>query len=94
MEGLQDFAMMAMWIAIAGSPIAFIGLTFLHAARAPQWVWVLSERTQIVWLASLLLGVAIVPVGLPVAVIYLVKIRPVLSRIEKGNLSSLADGGA
>lgn len=92
MDGFQDFAVMALWIAIAGSPIAFIGLTFLHAARVPQWVWAFSERTQIVWLASLLMGVAVVPVGLPVAVWYLVKIRPVLVQIEKGNLSKLADG--
>lgn len=90
MDGFLDFARMALWIAIAGSPIAFIGLTFLHAARVPQWVWAFSERTQIVWLASLLIGVAIVPVGLPLAIWYLVKIRPVLGRIEQGNIASVA----
>ncbi len=91
MGGVEAFIRMAFWIAIAGSPIAFVGLTFLHAARYPQWVWAFSERTQIVWLASLLMGVAIVPIGLPLAIWYLVKIRPVLQRIEQGNMTHFAD---
>lgn len=92
MEGVQDFMLMAVWIAIAGAPIAFIGLTFLHAARYPQWVWAFSERTQVVWLAGLLMGAAVVPLGLPLAVWYLVKVRPVLQQIEQGNMSHFIDG--
>jgi len=92
MEGFQEFMTMAFWIAIAGSPIAFIGLTFLHAARIPQWVWAFSDRTQVIWLASLLLGVAVVPLGLPLASWYLVKVRPVLNRIENGNVDTLIEG--
>jgi len=92
MEGFQEFMTMAFWIAVAGSPIAFIGLTFLHAARIPQWVWAFSERTQVIWLASLLLGVAVVPLGLPLAFWYLVKVRPVLKRIEDGNVATLIEG--
>lgn len=83
---------MAFWIAVAGSPIAFIGLTFLHAARVPQWVWAFSERTQVIWVATLLLGVAVVPVGVPLAIWYLVKVRPVLNHIEAGNVASLTEG--
>lgn len=83
---------MTLWIAVAASPIAFVGLTFLHAARFPQWVWAFSSRTQIVWLASLLLGVAIIPVGVPIAVWYLLKIRPVLRQIEQGNMIGSVDG--
>ena len=83
---------MALWIAIAASPVAFVGVTFLHAARIPQWVWAFSERTQIVWVAMLLLGIAVVPVGLPLAIWYLVKVRPVLNHIEKGNVAALIEG--
>lgn len=92
MEGVQDFVVMAFWIAVAASPIVFIGLTFLHAARYPQWVWAFSERTQIVWLAGLLMGAAVVPLGLPLAAWYLIRVRPVLHRIEQGNLSPTSDG--
>lgn len=94
MGGVEAFVRMTFWIALAGSPIAFIGLSFLHAARYPQWVWAFSERTQIVWLVALLLGVAIVPVGLPVAIWYLVKVRPRLTQIERGNFAHLADGSS
>lgn len=87
MEGFQAFALMTLWIVVASSPLVFVGLTFLHAARLPQWVWAFSERTQVVWLALLLLGIAIVPLGLPVAAWYLMKVRPVLNNIEKGNLA-------
>lgn len=90
MEGFQDFMMMALWIAIAASPVAFIGLTFLHAAKCPQWVWAFSGRTQVVWLASLLIGAAVVPIGLPVAIWYLIKIRPILRQIEHGDIANFA----
>ena len=90
MEGFQQFMTMAMWIAIAGSPVAFIGVTFLHAARYPQWVWAFSDRTQVVWLASLLIGAAIVPIGLPIAVWYLIKVRPILRQIEHGDMAHFA----
>ena len=86
MDGFGAFMMMALWIAIAGIPIAIIGLAFLHAARIPQWAWALSGRTQIWWLAGLLMGMAVMPVGLPAAIWYLLKIRPQLDQIEKGNL--------
>lgn len=84
--------MMALWIAIAASPIVFIGLTFLHAARYPQWVWAFSERTQVVWLAGLLIGAAVVPIGLPLAAYYIVRVRPVLHQIEQGNMSHFVEG--
>jgi hypothetical protein len=90
-EGFQEFMTMAFWIAVAGSPIAIIGLTFQHAARIPQWVWAFSDRTQVIWLASLLLGVAVVPLGLPLAVWYLVRVRPVLKYIEDGNIAALVE---
>ena len=82
---------MALWIAVAGAPIAFIGLTFLHAAQYPQWVWAFSERRQVVWLAGLLMGAAIVPLGLPLALWYIVRVRPLLHQIEQGNMSHFLD---
>jgi len=77
---------MALLIAIGAIPIVICLLAFLHAARTPQWVWALSNRTQIWWLAGLLMGAAIIPLGLPAAGWYLVKIRPELERIETGKI--------
>jgi len=88
-EGLGAFWFTALLIAIAALPIVFVALAFLHAARAPQWVWVMSGRTQIIWLAGLLLGAGIVVAGVPAAAYYFWKIRPVLDRIERGDLADL-----
>ncbi len=83
------FGTTAFWVAIAAIPLVFVGLTFLHAARIPQWVWALSGRTQIFWLATLLLGSAIVPIGIPAAIYYIVRVRPMLTSIERGDMSRL-----
>ena len=73
-------------IAISAVPIVLVGLAFLHAARAPQWVWAFANRRQIVWMVVLLGGIVVMPVGIPVALWYLVKIRPALDGIEQGRL--------
>ncbi len=81
----------AVLIAVAGIPLAGIGLMFLHAARAPQWVWALAGRRQVVWLALLLGGAAIIPLGVPLAIWYAVRVRPEIDRVERGDLASTID---
>lgn len=76
----------ALFITLSGIPIAFVGLTFLHAARAPQWAWAMVGRPQAMWLAGLLIGAAVIPLGIPAAVYYLIKIRPALTDVESGDL--------
>lgn len=76
-------------IILLGLPIVFVGLTFLHAARVPQWTWAMAGRAQIIWVASLLVGAAIIPLGIPLATFYLVKVRPELVDVERGDLSRL-----
>ena len=89
MAELEAIGGAALWVAIASIPFVFVGLTFLHAARVPQWVWVMSGRTQIVWLVLLLVGNAALPLGIPAAVYYLWRVRPVLNKIEQGDISEL-----
>lgn len=84
------FVEAALWIAIASIPLVFVGCTFLNAAQRPQWVWVMSGRTQIVWLATLAIGTLVIPIGIPCAAYYLFKIRPSLVAIEKGDISELS----
>lgn len=87
----QLFSTTAFWVAVASIPLVFVGLTFLHAARIPQWVWVLSGRTQIIWLATLAVGSAVIPIGVPAAIWYLMFVRPTLSAIERGDMSKLTE---
>ena len=90
MEGLGEFWLTAFFIALAALPIVFVGLAFLHAARAPKWAWVMSGRTQIFWIAGLLVGAGVVFAGVPAAAYYFWKIRPVLDRLERGDLADIA----
>ncbi len=90
---MTEVAAAALWVAIASIPLVFVGVTFLHAAQRPQWVWMLAGRTQIVWLATLLIGSAVVPIGIPAAIYYLCKVRPTLIGLEKGDMSDLMDAG-
>lgn len=78
---------MAVLIAVAAIPVVICALAFLHAARAPKWVWALSGKTQIWWLAGLLMGIGVPVLGLPASIYYFIKIRPVLERIESGDLA-------
>jgi hypothetical protein len=87
MTDLRLILVTAFWICVAAIPIVSIALAFLHAARVPQWVWAFSSRTQVVWLAGLLVGIAVVPLGLPLAGWYVFKIRPQLASIERGDMS-------
>lgn len=90
MEELEAIAGAALWVLVWSIPFVFVGLTFLHAARVPQWVWVMSGRTQIVWLVVLLVGNALIlPLGIPAAVYYLWRVRPLLGKIEQGDISEL-----
>ena len=78
-----------LWVGLLILPLAFVGGTFLHAARFPQWVWILAGRTQIMWLAPLITGVVILPIGIPFAIYYLIKMRPILNAINAGDISKM-----
>lgn len=89
MAELRALADAAFWVALLSIPFLFVGGTFLHAARVPQWVWVLSGRTQIIWLVVLLVGTAALPLGVPAAIYYLIRTRPQLANVENGDISDL-----
>jgi len=90
-EGFGQFWITAFLIALAALPIVFVALAFLHAARSPQWAWAMLGRPQVMWIAGLLFGAAVLPLGIPAAIYYYWKIRPVLDRIERGDLGGVAN---
>jgi len=49
----------------------------------------MSGRTQIIWLAGLLIGAGVIPAGVPAAAYYFWKIRPALDRIERGDFADM-----
>lgn len=77
----------ALLIGLATLPIVPVLLMFLHAARTPGWVWAFTDHTQVVWVASLLAGIVLTPIGLCLACWYWLRLRPVLNGIEKGELT-------
>ena len=80
------FMSTALLVALALLPLVPVVLMFLHAARTPGWVWAFTDHTQVVWVALLLAGIVITPVGLVLAAWYFFKIRPVLDARERGEL--------
>lgn len=68
-------------------PLAVSLWAFLDAARRPQWAWALSAHRQIVWLVAIPFGVFTVIGGLLISLWYLLKIRPRVAAVERGELT-------
>ena len=69
-------------------PLTLTLWALLDAARRPQWAWALAERSQVAWMATILFGVLLVPIGLAISLWYLLRIRPEVAAAERGELPS------
>ena len=58
----------------------------MDAARRPEWAWALAGRRRVVWMALILFGAMTVLVGLGVATVYLVRVRPAIAAAEEGRV--------
>jgi hypothetical protein len=76
--------------AIACVPIGLSLWALLDCAKRPGWAWSLANRSQQVWMATILCGILLVPVGLAVSTWYLVKVRPIVAGVEDGRIPSSA----
>lgn len=65
-------------------PLAISLWALLDVARRPEWAWALAERNRVGWLAAILLGTFITPVGLAISLWYLLKVRPQIAAVEAG----------
>lgn len=72
--------------ALACIPLAVSVWALLDAARRPRWVWALSKHPQTPWMAAVAAGVLLTVVGLAISLWYLLKVRPDLAAIERGDL--------
>ncbi len=73
-------------VALLAMPLTLSVIALLDAARRPGWVWALAGRAQVAWIAAILFGTILVPMGLLVSSIYLVRIRPRLRATEGGRI--------
>jgi hypothetical protein len=84
MGGVGDLFIVIIEITIASIPLGLSLWALLDCARRPAWAWALTSRSQAVWMATILVGILLVPVGLLVSGWYLVKIRAEVAGAERG----------
>lgn len=72
------------WIAVVTAPLVVSGWAVLDAARRPRWAWAFAGRPQVAWMTAIMLTALVPGVGVAVAVLYLVRVRPRLAAIEAG----------
>jgi hypothetical protein len=71
-------------VGLASVPLGLSLWALLDCARRPAWAWALTDRSQAVWMASICVGILLVPLGLAVSLWYLVRIRPAVAGAEGG----------
>lgn len=86
--GLGDLLWAVVVTAGACIPIGVSLWALLDAARRPRWVWALSRHRQTPWMAAVAAGVLLTVVGLAISLWYLIRVRPDLTAIERGDLRS------
>lgn len=71
---------------VVSIPLGLSLWALLDAARRPQWAWAFAGRSQVSWMAAiLLLSFTLVP-GVAVSLWYLRRIRPLIADAEEGRV--------
>lgn len=74
-------------------PLALTAWALLDAARRPEWAWALAGRRRVVWMAAILFGAMTLVVGIVVASVYLLLVRPEIEAAESGRVSDPGSDG-
>jgi hypothetical protein len=83
---MSDTASAMGTLLVLAIPLVLTMWALLDAARRPEWAWALAGRRRVVWLAAILFGAMTVLVGLVVATVYLVRVRPDVAAAEEGRV--------
>ncbi len=67
-------------------PLVLSMWALLDCAGRPAWTWALVDRGQANWMAAILCGILVVPVGITVSIWYLARVRPQIIDAEQGKL--------
>ncbi len=73
-------------LVVLAIPLSLTVWALLDAARRPEWAWALARRRRVVWLAAIAFGAMTVLVGLAVATVYLMRVRPAVAAAEEGRV--------
>lgn len=90
-EGLGRLFITILETAVLCVPIGLSVWALLDCAKRPAWAWAMTDRSQQVWMASILCGILLVPVGLAISGWYLTRVRPEIAGVESGHLPALDD---
>jgi len=90
-DGLGQLFLIILQTALLCIPIALSLWALLDCAKRPAWAWAMTGRSQQVWMAVILCGILLVPVGLAISGWYLLRVRPDVAAVEGGRLPTLAD---
>lgn len=67
-------------------PLAVTVWALLDAARRPQWAWALAGRSQVGWMAGIIVAALTLVGGIAVSSWYLLKVRPDVADAEEGRI--------
>lgn len=82
----SDLGSAAVFVLLGAVPLGLTVWALLDAARRPEWAWALTSHRRVVWLAAILFGAMTLFVGVVVAPLYLLRVRPALAAAETGQV--------
>jgi hypothetical protein len=88
-DGLGQLGWVIITTAFYCVPLGLSVWALLDCAKRPGWAWAMSDRSRQVWMASILFGILVVPVGIAISLWYLLRVRPDIAGIEAGRLPDL-----
>ncbi len=71
-------------LCLLSTPLALSVWAILDVANRPGWAWALAQRSRLLWMIVLVLGICVTPVGLVLSGIYLLRVRPIIADAESG----------
>lgn len=77
------------WMIVGLVPLGVSLWALLDCARRPPWAWSLAGRSQLAWLGAIAFGVFLLVVGAGIALWYLLRVRPHIAAVERGDLGSI-----
>ena len=86
MGGLGELFKVIIETAVLCTPLGLSLWALLDCAKRPAWAWALTTRSQAVWMATILCGILVLPVGIAISSWYLLRVRPQIGDAEQGKL--------
>jgi uncharacterized membrane protein len=83
---LGELAWTTLAIAVSAIPLGLSVWALLDVARRPAWAWGLAGRDRVLWMYLILAGILCLPVGICLSAWYLLRVRPIIAGVERGNL--------